>query len=116
MRPAVDDEDLVGPAHGGQPVGDDERRAPVEGGVEGPLHRGLRLGVEVGRGLVEHDDARSLEQQPGDGQPLLLAAREPVAAVADDRVEPLGEGVDEPETWAAREAARICSSVASGRA
>ena len=35
--------------------------------------------------------ARRLEQQPGDGQPLPLAAGEPVAAVAHDRVEPVGQ-------------------------
>ena len=87
----VDDEDLVGPAHGRQPVGDDDRRPAFEGGVEGPLHGGLRLAVEVGGGLVEDDQARSLEQQPREGQSLLLAAGQAVSAVAHDGVEPLGE-------------------------
>ena len=50
------------------------------------LHERLVLGVEVAGGLVEHDDGRVLQQHPGDGQALLLAAGQPVAALADDRV------------------------------
>ena len=68
---------------------------PVERGLERPLHRGLGLRVEVGGRLVEHDDVRRLEQQPGDGDALLLAAGEPVAAVADDGVEAVGQRLDE---------------------
>ena len=89
--PVVDDQDQVGLAHRGQPVGDDQRGAPGQRGVEGLLDRRLGLGVEVGRGLVQHDDLGRLQQQPGDGHALLLAAREPVAAVADDGVQPVGE-------------------------
>ncbi len=88
---AVDDEDLVCAADGGQPVGDDERRAPRQGRVEGPLDRGLGLAVEVGGGLVQDHEAGALQQQPGDGEALLLAAGEPVPAVADDRVQALGQ-------------------------
>ena len=76
-------------------MGDDERRAPGEGGLEGPLHGDLRLGVEVRGSLVEHHDVGRLEQQPGDGQALLLAARQAVAAVADDGVEAVGQRLDE---------------------
>ena len=38
---------------------------------------------------------RGLEQQARDGQPLPLAAGEPVAAVADDRVEAVGQRPDQ---------------------
>ena len=55
----VDDEDLVGVADGRQPVRDDDRRTSGQSGREGPLHRDLRLGVEVGRRLVEDDDPRA---------------------------------------------------------
>ena len=90
---------------------------PCEGGVERALHRDLGLGVQVRGGLVEHDDVGRLEQQSGDGQTLLLAARQAVAAVADDGVEPLGElRRSRSLIWAARRAAWISSSVASGRA
>ena len=92
----VDDQDLVGLADGGQAVGDDQAGAAFERGVEGALDGVLRLGVEVGRGLVEHDDRRRLEEQAGDGEPLALAAGEAVAAVADDGVEALGQGADQP--------------------
>ena len=62
---------------------------------ERALHGVLRLGVEVRGRLVEDDDVGRLEQQPGDRQPLLLAAGEPVAAVADDGVEPVGQRLHE---------------------
>ena len=39
--------------------------------------------VEAGRGLVEDQDPRPLEQRAGDGDPLPLPAREPGAALAD---------------------------------
>ena len=68
---------------------------PAQGGVEGPLDGRLGLAVEVGGGLVEDDQARALEQQPGEGQALLLAAGQPVSAVAHDGVEALGQGADQ---------------------
>src|SRR6266516_174410 len=91
----VDHQDPVGLADGRQPVGDHQRGAAGQGGLERPLDRDLGLGVQVGGGLVEHDDAGGLEQQPGDRQALLLAAGEAVAAVADDGVEPVGQQRDQ---------------------
>ena len=41
------------------------------------------------------DDRRVLQQQPGDGQPLLLAAREAVAPLADHGVVAVGQGGDD---------------------
>jgi hypothetical protein len=52
---------------------------PANRGLEGGLDDLLRDGVQVGGGLVEDDDATILEDHPGDGDPLLLAARQPVA-------------------------------------
>ena len=90
--PAVlDHEDRVGLADRREPVGDHERGAALERGRERLLHGGLGLAVEVRGGLVEHDDVGRLEQQPRDGHALLLAAGEAVAAVADDRVETVGQ-------------------------
>ena len=48
---------------------------PASNDLEGALHGELGLGVEVGGGLVQHHDIGRLEQQPGDGEALLLAAR-----------------------------------------
>ena len=41
------------------------------------------------------DDARLGQQQPGDGQPLALTAGEPVAALPDDGVQPVGQRLDQ---------------------
>ena len=91
MRPSSSDEDLVGGLDRRQAVGDDQRRAARQRLGQRLLDEQLGLGVEVGGGLVEDDDGRALEQDPGDGQPLLLAAREPVAALADEGVVALGQ-------------------------
>ena len=68
--------------------------APGERRGQRLLHERLVLGVEVAGGLVEDDDRRVLQQHPGDGQPLLLAARQAVAPLADDRVVALGQAGD----------------------
>ena len=41
------------------------------------------------------DDGRVLQQHPGDGQALLLAARQAVAPLADDGVVAVGQGGDD---------------------
>ena len=43
------------------------------------------------RRLIEDHDRRILQQHAGDGEPLLFATGESVAALADDGVVPLGE-------------------------
>ena len=55
----------------------------------------LRLRVERGRRLVEHEDRRVAQHGPRDRDPLLLAAREAVAALADDRVVALRQRRDQ---------------------
>ena len=100
MRAALDDAalvdhaDLVGVADRRQAVGDHDRGPSGESTVERALYEDLVLGVEVARGLVEDHHRRVFEQQAGDGEPLLLAARQPVAALADDRVETLRQRGD----------------------
>ena len=89
--PGLDDEDLVGRPDRGQPVGDDDGRATGERLAQRLLDGRLGGRVEVRGGLVEDDDARPGEQQAGDRQPLTLAAGEPVAALADHRVEAVGQ-------------------------
>jgi hypothetical protein len=63
---------------------------PVSAAAKRLLHRDLRLRVEVGGRLVEQHHLRSREQEAGDREPLALAARQPVAALADHGVEPSG--------------------------
>ena len=91
----VDDEEEVGLAHRGEAVGDDEGGPTGQRRSQGLLHRRLGLGVEVGGGLVEYDDVGGLQEQAGQGHPLLLPAREAVATLAHDGVEPVGQGVDQ---------------------
>ena len=95
MRPAVDHQQLVGLAHRGEAVRDDEGGAAGQRLAQGALHGRLGLGVQVRRGLVEHHDVGRLEEQPGQGDTLLLAAREPVAPLADDGVEAVGQLADQ---------------------
>ena len=57
--------------------------------------RGLGLDVEVGRGLVQDQDRRVLDDRPGDGQPLTLAARQQDAVLADAGLVALRERLDE---------------------
>ena len=83
---AVVDEDLVGPEDGRQPVGDRDGRPALDQALERRLDEPLADGVERRRRLVEDQDPRVLEEDPGDRDALLLAARELVAALADDRV------------------------------
>ena len=54
--------------------------------VERGLDRHLGLGVDGGGAVVEDEQARIGEQRARDGDALPLPAREPDAALADDRV------------------------------
>lgn len=51
----------------------------------------LRQGVQAGGGLVEDDNGRVLEDGPGDGYALLLAARQLQPALAHLRLVALRE-------------------------
>src|SRR6266568_8940226 len=92
---AVEYQNDVGGEHGRQPVRDDERRALSEQRAQCRLDVLLGDGVQIGRRLVEDEDARVLEDDPGDGHALLLAARQPVSPLADDAVVALRQGLDE---------------------
>ena len=109
----VDDQDRVGVADRGQPVGDDERRPVLHDAGQGLLDQPLGLGIE-GRGrFVQDEDRRVLEQGPGEGQPLPLADREEGAPLADRRVVSLGKLRD--EVMAFGRLGRGDRSVRSGR-
>jgi hypothetical protein len=79
----LQDGDEVGLADGGEPVRDDEGGAADHEAVQRLLHQLLRLGVQRACGLVEEEDGRVLEHGPGNGDPLLLAAGELQAALAN---------------------------------
>ena len=92
---AVEHDDLVGVAHGREPVRDRDRRPPLGEPLERLLHRALGLRVERRGRLVEDEDRRVAQDRPRDRDALLLAAREAVAALADDRVVALGQRGDQ---------------------
>ena len=92
---AVEHQDLVGVDHGRQAVGDDQGGALGRDLVEARLDLALGLGVERRGGLVEDQDARLLEDDAGDGDALLLAARQLEPALADHAVVAVGQRRDE---------------------
>ena len=112
-----------GPRSGRRPRTVDRRWAMVmrgavgRQGVDGLLHGVLGAGVQGAGRLVEDEHGRVAQDGAGDGEALLLAAGEAVAALADEGVVPVGQGrrcgrgSGRPAA-----AARISSSVASGLA
>ena len=97
VRPALDDpapvdhEDHVRRQDRREPVRDRDRGSAVHERHQRRLDQPLRGRVERRGRLVQDQDPRILQDDPGDREPLLLAARELVAAFAHDRVVPLGE-------------------------
>src|SRR5690606_29578771 len=73
----------------------DQGGASVHQVFERGLHRAFALCVERGRRFVEQQNRRILEQCPGDGDALLLAARQAGAAFAQLLVVAGGQGGDE---------------------
>ena len=67
---------------------------PCGESVERLLDEPLGLRVERARRLVEDEDRRVAQDRPRDRHPLLLAAREAVAALADDGVVAVGQRRD----------------------
>jgi hypothetical protein len=92
--PPVDHDDPVGAAGGRQAVGDEDGRAVLEQGIERRLDLRLGLQVQVGRGLVEHQDPWVGEEGAGQGDELSLPGREGLAAFVDHGGEALGHALD----------------------
>ena len=113
---AVEDDDLVGIANGREPVRDGDRRPTLGKALERLLDEPLGLRVE-GRGrLVQHEDGRVPEDRARNRDPLLLASREAIAALADHGVVAVGRVAISSWICAARAASSISSSVAAGLA
>ena len=95
MRPSIHDDDAVGFLHGRQAVRDDDRRAPCHQLLERLLHEQLARGVERARRLVEQQNRRILENRACDRDALPLSARQPHAALAEERVVALRQRAQE---------------------
>src|SRR5579883_2495323 len=91
----LEDENLVGIADCGEPVGDDERGAALRGGLERELQLALGFGIERRTCFVEDHDRWILEQSAGDCQPLALAPGKRATAFADHRCKPFALQGDE---------------------
>ena len=88
-------DDEVRAAQRAQPVGHDERGAAGDRAVERLENLVLRLAVD-GRGrVVEQQDRRLEQHRARDGETLALAARQRVAALAEDGVVALRQLQDE---------------------
>mmetsp|Transcript_19604 Transcript_19604/g.49067 ORF Transcript_19604/g.49067 Transcript_19604/m.49067 type:complete len:562 (-) Transcript_19604:917-2602(-) len=96
-HPAGDDVDAVGVAHGAEAVRHHHGGVAAHGdqAVQRLLHRRLALQVQRARGLVQQQQLRVAQKNARDGQALALPAAEPHAALAQPRVVPVREGLDE---------------------
>ena len=90
--PAIHHQDQVGRQDGAQAVGDDDAGAPGHDALQRLLDQRLRFAVQVAGGFVQHQDARVFEDDARQGDALLLAAAQAVAALADDRVVAVAAG------------------------
>ena len=87
--------DHVGAPHRAQPVGDDEAGTTLQELAQGFLDQQLGARVDVGGGLVQHQDARILEQGAGDRQELTLAAAQVGGTLLQHGVVAVGKLLDE---------------------
>ena len=71
---AIDGDDAVGPAHGGEAMGDNKDRSALGDLPHVVLDDPLALVIECAGGLVEDHDARIGDESTGDGNALALTA------------------------------------------
>ena len=83
---AIEHDDLVGIDDGRQAMGDHHGGAAAAHLFQRALDLLLGAGVERAGRLVEQQDVRVLQDGAGDRHPLLLAARQLQAALADRRL------------------------------
>ena len=68
----IEHDDLVGPANGRKPVGDDHGRAAAQQPLKPLLYQRLGVAVDIGRSLVKDEDAGICDDGPGEAQELAL--------------------------------------------
>src|SRR5260370_22444979 len=77
-------EDRVGVHQRGEAVRDDNQRPALRDAQQVGVDDGLAVGIERAGRLVEDQDPRIADQRPGDGEPLLLTARQVGRAFLDE--------------------------------
>ena len=101
VRAALDDfavfdhQNAVGILDGGQAVGNDDGRAPLDDPVDGGLDARLGERIDGGGGLVQNEQAWIAQNSPGEGNQLLLARGQQIAALAYVAIQPLLETGDD---------------------
>ena len=65
--PFIEDDDLVGFADGGEPMGDDDRAAAGNQFVDGLLDQLFGFGIDGGGGLVQYQDGRIIQESTDKG-------------------------------------------------
>jgi hypothetical protein len=93
--PAVEDDDLVRERDRRETVRDDQRRPALHHLAQAGANAGLRRCIDRGGGVVEDKDPRVDREGARDRDPLPLSARERDAALADHRLVPLRQSLDE---------------------
>ena len=88
----VQHDDLVGEAHGGRALGDDERRRRVFHLADGAAQVGVRRVIQRGGAVIQNQDFRLAHERARDRQALALAAGEIAAALLHRLVKPLRLG------------------------
>src|SRR6266852_7957654 len=92
---ALEGDDAIDTADGRKAVGDDEHGPTLDDPPHIVLDDALALVIESARRLVEDQNSRIHDEGAGDGDPLLLPAREAAASLADDGVITFGQFQDE---------------------
>ena len=71
--PILHDCDLVGIAHGGQPMSDNESGHTIGGSLQAGLDGTFRAGIQRGRGLIQEQQSWALQDSTRDGHPLFTS-------------------------------------------
>ena len=70
----IQNQNLIGILQGGNTVGDDENGVVAFQVFQLFLYVGFRFHIHSGRGVIQYEDRRILQQGTGQGDTLLLAA------------------------------------------
>ena len=90
--PFVEHDDFCRVANGGEPMCNHQRRARRHRGVQCPLHRRFVLGVQVGSCFIQHNNSWGFQQQPGQGDTLLLTTGQAISTFAHHGVKAHRQG------------------------
>ncbi len=93
--PGLEGENPVGADHAREPVREDQGRPAFHEPVERFLDHRLTLGIHRGERFVQDEDGGIAQEGARDRDPLALAAGEPDAALAHDRLVALRQPRDE---------------------